>query len=165
MIFVTVGAQMSFDRLVGWMDDWAERRDRGDVIAQIGPSDYAPLRLRVVPFMTPPEFRDRLVEAEIVVSHAGMGSIINALELGKPILVVPRHGDLGETRNDHQVATARRFSAEGLVRMADSPQELDRGLETLIREGAEARIAAEAQPELLARMRAFATGPRGSQAP
>ena len=31
MIFVTVGAQMSFDRLVGWMDDWAERRDRGPV--------------------------------------------------------------------------------------------------------------------------------------
>ncbi len=60
MIFVTVGAQMAFDRLIGWMDDWAVAEGRQDVIAQIGPSSYQPQRLEIVPFMSPPEFRARI---------------------------------------------------------------------------------------------------------
>ena len=35
LIFVTVGAQMSFDRLIGWVDDWAVAVGRDDVVAQI----------------------------------------------------------------------------------------------------------------------------------
>lgn len=158
MIFVTVGAQMTFDRLVGWVDDWAAKRDRDDVVAQIGPSDYVPRQLQVIPFMTPPEFRARLEAADIVIAHAGMGSIINALELGKPILVVPRHGEWNETRNDHQIATARRLGAEGLVQVADSAEELERALERMEPQTSPARIAAQAQPELLDRLRSFALG-------
>ena len=158
MIFVTVGAQMPFDRLVGWVDDWAVGRERDDVVAQIGPSEYAPRRLRVIPFMTPPEFRARLEEADVVVAHAGMGSILNALELGKPILVVPRHGDAGETRNDHQIATASRLEAEGLVRVADTPEEFERALDALENATVEARIGREAQPALIERLREYAFG-------
>lgn len=166
MIFVTVGAQMPFDRLVGWADDWAAKRERDDVIAQIGPSDFAPRRLRVIPFMSPPEFRARLEEADIVVAHAGMGSILNALELGKPTLVVPRHGEWDETRNDHQIATARRLGAEGLVRVADSPEAFERTLDELERSTHEARIAREAQPELIQRLQDFAFGdPSSSPGP
>ena len=158
MLFVTVGAQMPFDRLVGWVDDWAARRERSDVVAQIGPSDYVPRQLEVVPFMTPPEFRARLEAADIVIAHAGMGSIINALELAKPILVVPRHGEWDETRNDHQIATARRLGAEGLVAVADTAEDLERELARLEQEATQARIAPEAQPALLERLRDFALG-------
>lgn len=160
MIFVTVGAQMSFDRLVGWVDAWAAKRDRDDVVAQIGPSDYQPRQLKVIPFMTPPEFRARLAEADVVVAHAGMGSIINALELGKPILVVPRHGEWEETRNDHQIATANRLGAEGLVTVADSVEDFERELTRLEQEVSESRISAHAQPELLDRLRDYALGDR-----
>lgn len=166
MIFVTVGAQMPFDRLVGWVDDWAAKHGRDDVIAQIGPSDFSPRRLRVIPFMSPPEFRARLEEADIVVAHAGMGSILNALELGKPTLVVPRHGEWDETRNDHQIATARRLSAEGLVLVADSPAEFERALDGLEHSAHEARIAREAQPRLIHRLQDFAFGdPSSSSGP
>jgi len=157
LIFVTVGAQMSFDRLVGWVDDWAVKEDRDDVVAQIGPSEYVPRRLRVVPFMTPPEFRARLESADVIVAHAGMGSIISALELAKPIVVVPRHGARKETRNDHQIATARRLEAERLVRVADSPEDLARHLAELDSGmGDDIRIAPTAQGSLLGRLRDFA---------
>jgi len=157
LIFVTVGAQMSFDRLVGWVDDWAVKEDRDDVVAQIGPSEYVPQRLRVVPFMTPPEFRARLESADVIVAHAGMGSIISALELAKPIVVVPRHGARKETRNDHQIATARRLEAERLVRVADSPEDLARHLAELDSGmGDNIRIAPTAQESLLGRLRDFA---------
>ena len=157
MIFVTVGAQMPFDRLLGWVDDWAVEHERRDVIAQIGDSPYQPRLLQVIPFMNPPAFRAQLQKADLVIAHAGMGSIINALEFGKPIVLVARQGRLGETRNDHQVATARRFAAEGMVRVADSPNELSREIARLEQPGENPRIPSHAQPELLDRLRTFAT--------
>lgn len=156
MIFVTVGAQMSFDRLIEWVDDWAEQESRSDVIAQIGPSSYAPRNLKVVPFMTPPEFRARMMEADAIVAHAGMGSIINALELAKPILVVPRRCALGETRNDHQVATAQRLAAEGLVHVADSAEELANEIHRIETDVKTPSIESFAQSSLIQRLRAFA---------
>ena len=40
MIFVTVGTQGPFDRLVRAVDKWAGMRARADIFAQTGPSDY-----------------------------------------------------------------------------------------------------------------------------
>jgi UDP-N-acetylglucosamine transferase subunit ALG13 len=111
MIFVTVGVQLPFDRLVRAVDAWAGERMRSDVFAQIGPSQYRPQHIEFRAFVEPPEFR-RLVEcADAVVAHAGMGSIITALELAKPLIVMPRRAELGEHRNDHQLSTARHMLA------------------------------------------------------
>jgi UDP-N-acetylglucosamine transferase subunit ALG13 len=158
LIFVTVGAQMPFDRLIGWVDDWAVSRDRRDVCAQIGPSAYQPRRLEVLPFLDPPEFRKRMRDARGVVSHAGMGTILTALELGKPILVVPRLGSLAETRNDHQVATARRFEEDGLVLAAYDEEQFRARMERLEALPERQRIGDRAAPELLSRLRGFVLG-------
>lgn len=158
MIFVTVGAQMPFDRLIGWVDDWAEGEGRDDVVAQIGPSQFAPRRLEVVPFMTPPEFRACVDAAELVIAHAGMGSIIEVLQTGKPLVVVPRYGDRGETRNDHQVVSARKLSQEGLIRMAETPEELAQVVAELELRPLKKRISSHAQEGLLDRIRDYAVG-------
>ena len=159
MIFVTVGAQMAFDRLIGWVDDWAITSQRDDIFAQIGPSSFAPKRLRVLPFLDPPEFRRTMEAADVIVSHAGMGTILTALELGKPILVVPRLGSLAETRNDHQVATADRFAADGLIVAARTKEELTLGLRELESGAASrVRISPRADDALLARVRSFVEG-------
>ena len=113
MIFVTVGTQGQFDRLIRTVDRWAGLRGRTDVFAQTGPSAYRPIHIRSKPFIDPIEFRQHVELASLVIAHAGMGSIITALELGKRIIVMPRRADLGEHRNDHQVATAKRFAAQG----------------------------------------------------
>ncbi len=124
MIFLTVGAQMPFDRLVRAVDAWAARAGNGSIFAQIGRGGYRPAHLRHVEFLEPRAFRNAFNAATAIVAHAGMGTIINALELGKPILVMPRRGDLAETRNDHQLATARRFRELGLVEVAFDETEL-----------------------------------------
>jgi UDP-N-acetylglucosamine transferase subunit ALG13 len=118
MIFVTVGAQMSFDRLVRTVDEWAGRTERGDVFAQIGPSDFEPRHVQWSHFINPTQFQDCMEMADAIIAHAGMGTIITAIEHHKPILVMPRRGDLGETRNDHQIATAREFEHRGVVHVA-----------------------------------------------
>ncbi len=130
MIYVTVGTQLPFDRFVRAVDQWAGRRGRSDVIAQIGRSSYEPLSLRWVRFLTPEESAHYLNEACIIVSHAGTGTIIDALERCKPIIVFPRRKDFGEHRTDHQLATARRFKQRGLVCVAENEAVLEAMLDT-----------------------------------
>jgi hypothetical protein len=90
MIFATVGTQGQFDRLIRTVDEWAGAHGRADVFAQAGPSDYHSEHIRTERFIDPTEFRKRVEAASLVISHAGMGSIITALELGKRIIVMPR---------------------------------------------------------------------------
>lgn len=157
MIFVTVGHQMPFDRLVRAMDRWAQEEGHGtEVIAQIGDAAYEPSAIPWVRSMPPSRFRSLLERADAVVAHAGMGTIITALSLGKPLLVMPRRGDLAETRNDHQVATARRFAEAGLVLSVADPEDLPGAMRVLGRFSPGHRCAARASDELLERLRAFA---------
>jgi len=106
MIFVTVGGQLPFDRLVHAVNGWAKDRGREDVFAQLGNSSNAPDYINWERFLSLSEFRTKAEESDVIVAHAGMGSILTALELGKPIVVMPRRAHLGEHRNDHQWATA-----------------------------------------------------------
>ena len=156
MIFVTVGAQMAFDRLVRTVDGWAESSRRSDVHAQIGPTDYCPTHFATwTQFLDPREFRQSVEQATVIVAHAGMGSILTALEIGKPILVMPRRGSLRETRNDHQVATAERFKILGKVAVAMDETELLSELERIDQLTAARQISPHASPELLEAVRAF----------
>lgn len=110
MIFVTVGTQMPFDRLVRAVDDWAGGDQRIKVFAQIGPTDYRPEHLEWSESITPAKFRQYVRQASLIVSHAGIGTVLSALELRKPIVVMPRRAALGEHRNDHQLATVKHLS-------------------------------------------------------
>ncbi len=146
---------MSFDRLVGAVDSWAGERKRDDVFAQIGPTDWRPEHIESACFLDPPEFRQRVEDAAAIVAHAGMGSIITALELGKPIIVLPRLGELRETRNDHQVATARRLAEMGRVHAAFDQDELMDLLDRIDEIAAGETICDCASDELLGAIRSF----------
>jgi UDP-N-acetylglucosamine transferase subunit ALG13 len=149
VIFVTVGAQMPFDRLVHAVDGWARAHACKDVFAQIGPGARPPQYIRSEPFLAPDRFRQVVEEAELVIAHAGMGTILTALVLQKPVLVMPRREQLLETRNDHQVATAERLARMGYVTAARDERELVARLETSLPLPRPERIGAHASPELL----------------
>jgi len=117
MIFVTVGEQLPFDRLVRAVDEWAATSGE-EVFAQIGATKWKPQNIGFKKFLDPEEFIERLQHADLIVGHAGMGTIITALEKGKQLLVLPRQSALGEHRNDHQLATAKRFQALGYIMVA-----------------------------------------------
>jgi UDP-N-acetylglucosamine transferase subunit ALG13 len=118
MIFVTVGTQLSFDRMVRTVDQWAGNHSYGDVFAQIGPAKYHPKHFPWAEFLDADECRRKIEQADLIVAHAGMGSILTALELGKPIVVMPRLAAFGEHRNDHQLATAKRLLTQGRIIVA-----------------------------------------------
>jgi UDP-N-acetylglucosamine transferase subunit ALG13 len=102
VIFVAVGTQFPFDRLIRYVDEWANQQAVAG-IAQIAGGEYLPKQLQWERFMTTAVFNQHLQAAELIISHAGMGNIITALESRKPIIVMNRQHALGEHRNDHQL--------------------------------------------------------------
>jgi UDP-N-acetylglucosamine transferase subunit ALG13 len=93
--------------------------------------------------------------ADLVVAHAGMGTILTRLETGLPMLVMPRQAALGEHRNDHQIATARRLAhLPGLSVVADET-ELARALDGFRPRPVTARVDAVASPALISAIRDF----------
>jgi UDP-N-acetylglucosamine transferase subunit ALG13 len=155
VIFVTVGGQIPFDRLVRAVDEWAGARSGVHVFAQIGLSEFRPRNIDWTEFLTPEEFRQRVESARALVAHAGMGSILTALEFGRPILVLPRRADLHETRTDHQIATARRFQSRGYVDAAFDEKELWDHLDALEAARDREPISDSASPRLIHALRAF----------
>lgn len=106
MILVTTGTQLPFPRLIGEMDRLAGQLGF-EVVAQTGDPEFRPDHLTAHAFLTPAEFDALFRRAQIVVAHAGIGTILSARRYGRPAILVPRRADLGEHRNDHQLATAR----------------------------------------------------------
>lgn len=155
MIFATVGTQGQFDRLIRTIDQWACANGRTDIVAQTGPSNYRPQHIRTEQFIDATEFRQRVEAASLVISHAGMGSIITALELGKRIIVMPRRASFGEHRNDHQLATARRFAEHGAITVAFTEQELLEALDRLQDQNETERLGAKASPDLIFTVQTF----------
>jgi UDP-N-acetylglucosamine transferase subunit ALG13 len=155
VIFVTVGTQMHFDRLIEAVDKWVGTANTEEVFAQTGPSSYVAKHIRTKPFITPEEFREYAQQARIIIGHAGMGSILTALEFGKRIVVMPRRRDLGEHRNDHQIATAKYFVGQGRILVALDRQELFERLAQLNGADAIDPISPMASPILIATIRQF----------
>lgn len=157
MIFATVGSQMPFDRLIRALDEWAGKQEGAvSVLAQIGNSDVVASHLKIISSLSPGEFRESVKNAEVIVAHAGMGSVLTAMEFGKPLVVLPRLGAWQETRNDHQVATAKWLSSKPGVYVAmsesDLPAAIDRARNQAL---ATAEISRFASPELIGALKEF----------
>jgi UDP-N-acetylglucosamine transferase subunit ALG13 len=64
-----------------------------------------------------------------------MGTIISALDHGKKLLLLPRLADMGEHRNDHQLATAKKFAHFSNIEIAKDVNELPAKMSELITQG------------------------------
>ncbi|ABV95845.1 glycosyltransferase 28 domain (plasmid) [Dinoroseobacter shibae DFL 12 = DSM 16493] len=109
MIFVTVGTQLPFPRLIAAMAEEAARLQL-EVTAQVGPDPGTWPGLTVHAHLPPPRFEALFAAAEVVVAHAGIGTILSARRMGKPLIICPRDAARGEHRNNHQHATAQQVT-------------------------------------------------------
>jgi len=132
MIFLAVGTQFPFDRLVRAIDIAVERGCITEPIcAQIGKGSYRPHNFRSVPSLKKPLFDKYIRQASCVISHAGMGTIAMVLSNNKPMLVMPRQKKYGEVVNNHQVAIARKFEESGHILAAYGEEDLPKKIKEL----------------------------------
>ena len=155
MILVAVGTQLPFNRLVQAVDEWAERAGRSDVVAQIGKSDYRARAIKTFQFMDFAEFSELQAKADFLICHAGIGSILTALQLSKPIVIMPRDHQRGEHRDGHQFATARSFADTPGIYVAMDEQDLVSRLDNLNELSSVPPISDKASEELIEKLREF----------
>lgn len=159
MIFLTIGTHEPFDRLVRAVDAWAGETGT-EVFAQITDRAlFTPRHMAHVANVSPAEYDARCAASPFLIAHAGMGSILAALKLAKPIVVLPRRGHLGETRNDHQFATAQKFRTRPGILVAETEDKLPQRLaeaQAIVTAGiaGEQPISPTAEPRLIAAIRA-----------
>lgn len=135
LIFVTIGTHEPFDRLVRAMDEWCKNNPQTEVFGQIilrNRSNYRPRHFETVEKLTPSDYRATYERANLIVAHAGMGSIITALTMRKRIVVMPRRGHLRETRNDHQFATVKHLSEKPGIFVALDERELPHAIDAAL---------------------------------
>ncbi len=132
MIFATVGTQLPFDRLLTALDDWASTHPEVRVMAQTGRTDGTFAHMECAENLGQTEFTTAFEAARVIVAHAGMGSILSASELGKPILLMPRRAALGEHRNDHQLDTAAEMASLPNVTVVQDGKDLASALDRLL---------------------------------
>lgn len=107
MIFVTVGNHFqSFNRLLREVDELAPRIPQEFVI-QRGYSRYRVQNTKYFDFVPIDTAMEYMKMSELVISHAGFGTIMLCKEYGIPILIVPRRKKYGEHMDDHQMEIAR----------------------------------------------------------
>jgi UDP-N-acetylglucosamine transferase subunit ALG13 len=107
VIFVTVGSLYGFDRLIQAADAAAPRFPEHEFFAQIGDGAYLPANMSHARLLDRGAFKATIANTQLIIAHAGMGSVITAMESAIPIILAPRSYELGEHNTDHQAATAR----------------------------------------------------------
>lgn len=149
MIFVTVGNTDPFDRLVQAVEQWAlTRAPREDIFVQIGNGTYVPKAFASNRFLSAPAFQDMFKNAEAVISHAGMGTIITSLEMQKPLLVMPKRAAYGEQRNEHQLATIEHVCDRESIWVANDEHELPEVIDCMLETIRSGGFSAMADPSI-----------------
>jgi UDP-N-acetylglucosamine--N-acetylmuramyl-(pentapeptide) pyrophosphoryl-undecaprenol N-acetylglucosamine transferase len=127
MIFATCGSShFGFDRMM----EALAALPAAELEVQHGPSQPPP-GVVGVPFLPFDDLMARIHAADVVVSHAGVGSILCAIRAGHTPLIFPRLKRFRETVDDHQEELAEALSRQGSAIVARSGDDLVRALLTV----------------------------------
>jgi UDP-N-acetylglucosamine transferase subunit ALG13 len=105
------------------LDEIAPQLDE-EIVAQVNGTGYLPRYVNTIDLLPPDEFDRLFCSARLIVAHAGIGTILSAMQQQKPIIIFPRIAALGEHRNEHQLATATKMKEAGWVYVATNKEEL-----------------------------------------
>jgi UDP-N-acetylglucosamine transferase subunit ALG13 len=125
VILLTVGTQLPFDRLVMIVDRLAPSLPE-PVFAQVGHGKYQPRNMDSRAFVRPIDFEQCIADCTLLISHAGIGTMVMAQKHRKPMILFPRRAVLDEHRNDHQLATVRALDGRPGIRIAYDEDDIAR---------------------------------------
>jgi UDP-N-acetylglucosamine transferase subunit ALG13 len=122
--FVSVGnCTQSFPRLLDAIAALAPTLPQ-PLVVQHGSGNFTLSAAAASAFLPMADFEARVAEAELLILHAGAGSVIHAVRAGRMPVVMPRRAALGEHVDDHQLEFARALDTAGRVAMAETPADL-----------------------------------------
>lgn len=124
MIFVTVGtSDFDFIRLVKFMDESA-KNIREEIIIQKGKTNYKTKNCKGFDFIEDKKYHKYMQNARIIITHAGVGSILTCLKYNKKPVIVPRLKKYGEHIDNHQIEIAKKFSEKFYLEVIENVNKL-----------------------------------------
>ena len=117
LIFVTLGTQdKSFKRLL----DIIEQNIRNGIIkekvvVQSGYTKYSSTNMQIFDYVSPDTFEKYIDKCSILITHGGVGSIMNGLKKNKLVIACPRLKKYNEHTNDHQMDIVKKFENEKYI--------------------------------------------------
>jgi len=126
MIFLTVGTQdKPFERIIKAVEQAViDGKITDEVIVQAGGTKYESEVLNVLNYVPFDEFNNYISKADIIITHGGVGSILNGLKLKKKIIAVPRLKKYGEHINDHQLQVIKKMTEQGYILSCENENEI-----------------------------------------
>ena len=127
MILITLGTQdKKFNRL---LDEVQKQIDLGnikdEVIVQAGFSaDYKSKNMTILDLVPMDEFDKMIKKCDLLITHGGVGSIINGLKHNKKVIAVARLKKYGEHTNDHQIQIVNNFTEAGYILSLNDGEDL-----------------------------------------
>ena len=117
MILVMLGTQNnSFERLLKELDRLKEKKIiKEKIIVQAGYTKYDSKNLEIFDFIDKDSLEKYQSQADIIITHGGVGSIISSLKKDKKVIAVPRLKEFDEHVNDHQKDIVESFSKNGYI--------------------------------------------------
>jgi UDP-N-acetylglucosamine transferase subunit ALG13 len=129
LVLVTIGTDHhTFDRLIGWCEQWAQAHPYDATMFVQHGSSRAPIGIEASDRVSRERLRLLMESAAVIVTHGGGGSITQCWEAGQLPIVVPRSSRLGEHVDEHQEAFGSRLAEMGYAHIARTYDELDAAL-------------------------------------
>ena len=117
MILVMLGTQNnSFHRLLEEIDRLIkDGKIKEEVVVQSGYTKYESTNMKIFDFISSEELEKLEQQADCIITHGGVGSIIGSIEKNKKVIAVPRLKQYGEHVNDHQLDIVQSFDKLGYI--------------------------------------------------
>lgn len=117
MILVLLGTQNnSFHRLLEEVQKCIDEGTIKDkVVVQAGSTKFESDDMEIFNLIEQNKFNELIEQANIIITHGGVGSIVTAVKLGKKVIAVPRLRKYGEHVNDHQIQIVKDFNDKGYI--------------------------------------------------
>ena len=133
MILVLLGTQdKPFNRLLDEVLKLIEKgKIKDDVVAQIGCTKFSSDKIKTMSFVSREEYAKLIDEADLIISHAGVGTITDCIKKGKKVIVVPRLKKYKEHTNDHQIQITKEFVEKDYVLAAYDTKDLGKILKRI----------------------------------
>ena len=133
MIFVVLGTQdKSFERLLKKIDEQIQKGNIKDkVIVQAGSTKYISDNMEILDLIPMKKFNYYIKKSKYIITHGGVGTILDSLKMGKKIIAVPRLKKYGEHENDHQLEIINQFAKDGYIIPCEDLNKLDEALEKI----------------------------------
>lgn len=147
-VFVATGTGPAFTRLLEALRALATEPSV-ELFVQRGSAGSSFADLSGEDLISRDEFAERLLWADVVVSHAGSGAIYEAYMAGHAPILVPRLSVFGEAVNDHQLELATTLANAKKAVLCD---DLSR-LRDLVRSAKRRGPAISVEPKLVAAVR------------